>query len=44
MLLVGTVRRAHGLSGELSVQIATDFPRRFRPGARLLWRRGGNTR
>jgi 16S rRNA processing protein RimM len=44
MLLVGTVRRPHGLSGEVSVEIATAFPERFQPGARLAWRRGQEQR
>jgi 16S rRNA processing protein RimM len=44
MLVVGTVRRPHGLSGEVSVEIATAFPQRFQPGLRLLWSRAGITR
>jgi 16S rRNA processing protein RimM len=44
MLLVGLIRRPHGLSGELSVDVVTDFPQRFRPGVRLQWRRGGEAR
>jgi len=32
------------LSGEVSVEITTDFPERFAPGARLEWRRGTETR
>ncbi|WP_232549732.1 ribosome maturation factor RimM [Propioniciclava soli] len=35
-VLVGTVGRAHGLRGEVSVHVRTDEPeRRFVPGARL---------
>lgn len=36
--------RPHGLSGEVSVQIATAFPQRFQPGAHVLWRRNDETR
>ncbi|MDQ2977888.1 MAG: ribosome maturation factor RimM [Acidobacteriota bacterium] len=39
MLLVGLVRRTHGLEGEVSVEPVTDFPRRFTPGLRVEWRR-----
>jgi 16S rRNA processing protein RimM len=39
MLLVGVVRRPHGLKGEVSVEIATDFPERFAAGTHLTWRR-----
>ncbi len=39
-LVVGRVARPHGLSGEVSVEPWTDFPQRFVPGLRLLWRRG----
>lgn len=38
MLLVGVVRRSHGVSGEVSVEPITNFPDRFAPGLRLLWR------
>jgi 16S rRNA processing protein RimM len=44
MLVVGTVRRPHGLSGEVSVEISTAFPQRFQAGLRLLWSRAGTTR
>ncbi|HTY41183.1 MAG TPA: ribosome maturation factor RimM [Thermoanaerobaculia bacterium] len=44
LLVVGTVRRPHGLSGEVSVEVLTDFPERFSPGTRLLWRRGAEAR
>ncbi|MGH9316081.1 MAG: ribosome maturation factor RimM [Thermoanaerobaculia bacterium] len=40
MLLVGTVRRPHGLRGEVSVEVATDFPERFVPGSILTWSAG----
>ena len=36
--------RPHGLAGELSVQVATAFPQRFQPGARVLWRRNDEIR
>lgn len=38
MLLVGFVRRPHGLGGELSVEPMTDFPERFVPGKEVEWR------
>lgn len=42
-VLVGTIGRAHGLRGEVSVHVRTDEPeRRFVPGARL--RVGGRPR
>jgi 16S rRNA processing protein RimM len=44
MLLVGIVRRPHGLLGEVSVEVATDFPQRFVPGLKLLWTRGTERR
>ena len=40
MLLVGLVRRPHGLAGEVSVEPVTDFPERFAPGVSLDWQRG----
>lgn len=41
-LLVGVVVRAHGLRGELGVEVRTDSPdERFAPGAALLGRRAG---
>ncbi|MGE0296844.1 ribosome maturation factor RimM [Pseudonocardia sp.] len=41
-LLVGIVARAHGLRGEVAVEVRTDSPdERFAPGARLdAWRPG----
>jgi 16S rRNA processing protein RimM len=44
LLLVGRVMRPHGLSGEVSTEILTDFPERFAPGASFLWQRGGEQR
>jgi len=44
MLLVGIVRRPHGLRGEVSVELATDFPERFTPGLKLLWTRATESR
>jgi 16S rRNA processing protein RimM len=44
LLVVATVRRPHGLSGEVSVQVDTSFPERFQPGGQLLWRRGERER
>ncbi|HWZ84967.1 MAG TPA: ribosome maturation factor RimM [Thermoanaerobaculia bacterium] len=40
LLIVGLVRRLHGLAGEVSVEVVTDFPGRFVPGAALVWRAG----
>ncbi len=40
MLVVGVVRRPHGLEGELSVEPMTEFPERFVPGAEVDWRSG----
>jgi 16S rRNA processing protein RimM len=44
MLLVGIVRRPHGLGGEVSVEPLTDVPERFTPGGRVEWRRGENAK
>src|SRR5262249_20139436 len=44
LLLVGLVRRPHGLKGELSVEPLTSFPERFVPGLSLLWTRGSEER
>jgi 16S rRNA processing protein RimM len=44
LLLVGIVRRPHGLKGELSVEPLTSFPERFVPGLSLLWTRGSQER
>jgi len=35
-MAVGQIIGAHGLYGELKVEVYTDFPERFTPGARLL--------
>lgn len=43
-LLVGRVERPHGLAGEVSASVRTDFPERFAPGAVFLWKRGGEER
>ncbi|MEP7131751.1 MAG: ribosome maturation factor RimM [Acidobacteriota bacterium] len=37
MLLVGVVRRPHGLAGEVSVDPMTDFPDRFVSGGEVQW-------
>lgn len=37
-MAVGFVRALFGLRGELAVEVLTDFPERFRPGARLFVR------
>jgi 16S rRNA processing protein RimM len=42
LLVVGFVRRPHGLRGEVVVEVRTDFPERFADGVRLVWRRGGH--
>ena len=39
LLVVARVQRPHGLSGEVSVEVRTDFPERFTPGENLVWRR-----
>jgi 16S rRNA processing protein RimM len=45
MAVVGRIARAHGIRGEVIVNPDTDFPeRRFRVGARLFTRRGGEVR
>lgn len=44
MVLIGVVRRPHGLAGEVSVEALTDFPDRFTPGLRVEWSRDGGTR
>ncbi len=38
MLAVGRIRKPHGLSGEVSVEVWTDFPERFATGLSLVWR------
>jgi 16S rRNA processing protein RimM len=44
LLVVGVVQRPHGLAGEVSTEILTDFPQRFAPGTPLVWRRGNELR
>ncbi|MEX0878947.1 MAG: ribosome maturation factor RimM [Thermoanaerobaculia bacterium] len=44
LLVVGLVQRPHGLAGEVSVRVLTDFPERFAPGSTLTWRRGDEQR
>jgi 16S rRNA processing protein RimM len=39
LLVVGRIRRPHGLSGEVATEVVTDFPERFVAGAPLVWRR-----
>ena len=42
MALVGRIARAHGIRGQVIVNLETDFPEeRFRPGATLFIERGG---
>jgi 16S rRNA processing protein RimM len=35
-LLVGTIRRPHGVHGELLMDVATDFPERLQPGVKIF--------
>ena len=44
LLVVGRVERPHGITGEVSVSIQTDFPERFVGGAEFLWQRGEESR
>src|ERR671938_809877 len=42
MALVGRIARAHGIRGQVVVNLDTDFPEtRFQPGAELFVERGG---
>jgi 16S rRNA processing protein RimM len=42
MALVGRIARAHGIRGQVIVNLETDFPEaRFQPGAELFVERGG---
>jgi len=42
MAVVGRIARAHGIRGQVIVNVETDFPEtRFRPGAELFTERGG---
>ena len=36
LVVVGRLARPHGLRGEMSVEVLTDFPERFVPGLRLV--------
>jgi len=43
MAAVGTIARAHGIRGQVIVNLLTDFPEaRFRPGATLFTMRGAD--
>jgi 16S rRNA processing protein RimM len=44
LLVVARVHRPHGLKGEVSAEVMTDFPERLRPGLELIWRRDAETR
>jgi 16S rRNA processing protein RimM len=44
LLVVARIHRPHGLKGEVSAEVLTDFPDRLRPGLSLLWHRGTETR
>src|SRR2546427_12860560 len=42
MAVVGRIARAHGIRGQVIVNLETDFPEtRFQPGAELFIERGG---
>src|SRR5262245_22296641 len=42
MAVVGRIARAHGIKGQVILNVETDFPEeRFRPGARLFVNREG---
>src|SRR5438094_5777731 len=42
MAVVGRIARAHGIRGQVIVNLETDFPdERFQPGAELFVERGG---
>jgi 16S rRNA processing protein RimM len=43
-LVIGTIVGAHGIRGEVKVTPMTDFPERFRPGARVFVGRGPGVR
>ncbi|HEX4952420.1 MAG TPA: ribosome maturation factor RimM [Thermoanaerobaculia bacterium] len=40
-VLVGRIRRAHGIRGEVVIEVLSDVPGRFAPGSRLLASRPG---
>ena len=45
MAVVGRIARAHGIRGQVIVNLDTDFPEeRFQPGAELFIERGGSVR
>jgi 16S rRNA processing protein RimM len=45
MAVVGQIARAHGIRGQVIVNVETDFPReRFRPGAELYIKEGGGVK
>lgn len=41
-LAVGQIVGPHGIRGEVKVELLTDFPERYRPGAQLYLGRGGD--
>jgi 16S rRNA processing protein RimM len=44
LLVVARVERPHGLAGEVSASVLTDFPERFAAGRVLVWKRGSEER
>ena len=44
LLVVASIRRTHGLEGEVVADVVTDFPERLRPGLRVVWRSGASER
>jgi len=36
-LAVGTLRRSHGIRGDMLLDVITDFPDRLKPGTRIYW-------
>jgi 16S rRNA processing protein RimM len=42
-VVIGLLRRAHGVKGEVSVQPVSDVPERFKALERVLLRHGGST-
>jgi 16S rRNA processing protein RimM len=43
MAVIGRIARAHGIRGQVIVNLETDFPEeRFRPGAQVFVNRGGS--
>jgi 16S rRNA processing protein RimM len=43
-LVVARIQRPHGLTGEVSASVLTDFPERFVPGGVFVWKRGSDER